>query len=481
MMEAENILKTGSDILVLEELEGWIRSGRLRVGQRLPSVKALQKLLGVGQSSVESAKQQLERRGLIETRQRSGSYLLADAKEKMASEEQTSMESAQLLDFYLPRAKTKTVSVYTMDFLGRSQAAWQSVIQEFQKNHDCQVELLTSADGHLMDLIKKRPIDVVHTTQEMIDAIGSHEFSEFSGHTELEEFEADLISSVLSKWSSLAVKNSLPFALTIKYIFVNRSLQRRFGIEAQSFSDPLEFLEATKSAHRKVSLHGMRAFAFSRVEHLLSMVGAVYPAEGGGFACDRQLTQRCLECLHSSDLPIFHDPEIPNIFATGHAIYANHWSFTCSELLERVDFEWEALPVPLKNGRSQQSFLSVLAVPRTAIAKRDAFLLATQLVSKSAQNHFAKVGGNLPVRSSAIPSVAEADWQHLSLDSLNQALATSDFNWPHRDWGRIEYALPLNLQTDLLSGRRQVSEIFQRVEEIVNATSQELKSRRLPK
>ena len=114
----------------------------------------------------------------------------------------------------------------------------------------------------------------------------------------------------------------------------------------------------------------------------------------------------------------------------------------------------------------------MLAVPRTAIAKRDAFLLATQLVSKSAQNHFAKVGGNLPVRSSAIPSVAEADWQHLSLDSLNQALATSDFNWPHRDWGRIEYALPLNLQTDLLSGRRQVSEIFQRVEEIVNATSQ---------
>jgi hypothetical protein len=268
------------------------------------------------------------------------------------------------------------------------------------------------------------------------------------------------------------VKNSLPFALTIKYIFVNRSLQRRFGIEAQSFSDPLEFLEATKSAHRKVSLHGMRAFAFSRVEHLLSMVGAVYPAEGGGFACDRQLTQRCLECLHSSDLPLFHDPEIPNIFATGHAIYANHWSFTCSELLERVDFEWEALPVPLKSGRSQQSFLSVLAVPRTAIAKRDAFLLATQLVSKSAQNHFAKVGGNLPVRSSAIPTVAEADWQHLSLDSLNQALATSDFNWPHRDWGRIEYALPLNLQTDLLSGRRQVCEIFQRVEEIVNATSQ---------
>jgi DNA-binding transcriptional regulator YhcF (GntR family) len=95
-------------------------------------VKALQKLLGVGQSSVESAKQQLERRGLIETRQRSGSYLLADAKDKIASEEKTSLGSAQMLDFYLPRAESKTVSIYTMDCLGRSRNAWEAVIAEFQ-------------------------------------------------------------------------------------------------------------------------------------------------------------------------------------------------------------------------------------------------------------------------------------------------------------------------------------------------------------
>jgi len=67
--------KTGSDRLVIGELEEWIRSGRLRVGQRLPSVKKLQKILGVGQKSVESAKAVLEQRGWIETRNRSGSYV----------------------------------------------------------------------------------------------------------------------------------------------------------------------------------------------------------------------------------------------------------------------------------------------------------------------------------------------------------------------------------------------------------------------
>jgi DNA-binding FadR family transcriptional regulator len=53
---------------ILEELEGWIRGGRLEAGHRLPSIKAIQKMLGVGQRSVESAIQSLEKRGLVETR-----------------------------------------------------------------------------------------------------------------------------------------------------------------------------------------------------------------------------------------------------------------------------------------------------------------------------------------------------------------------------------------------------------------------------
>ena len=468
-MEADHLIKTGSDVLVLEELEGWIRSGRLRVGQRLPSVKALQKLLGVGQSSVESAKQQLERRGLIETRQRSGSYLLADAKDKIASEEKTSLGSAQMLDFYLPRAESKTVSIYTMDCLGRSRNAWEAVIAEFQAAHNCQVELLTPDDGHLMDLIKKRSIDVVHTTQEMIDAIGTNEFCDLSPHIPSEDFESDLLPPVLAKWNQQEAKISLPFAVTIKYIFVNRSLQKRYKIKEESTQSPFEFLEVMKAAHRQASPYGLHAFAFSRLEHLLNMVGAMSPKEGGGVFWDRALAERCLQSLHASGLPIFHDHEIPNIFASGHSLYAKHWSFTCSELLERVDFEWEALPVPLAGGQRSGGFLSVLAAPRSSESNESAFTFAAHLVSQSSQEHFAKVGGNLPVRSSAIPALADTEWQHLSLDSLNKALVTSDTEWPHREWSKFEYAIPRELQMDLLSGRRQVSEILAPLEKIVHS------------
>jgi len=468
-MEADHLIKTGSDVLVLEELEGWIRSGRLRVGQRLPSVKALQKLLGVGQSSVESAKQQLERRGLIETRQRSGSYLLADAKDKMDSEEKTSLGSAQMLDFYLPRVESKTVSIYTMDCLGRSRDAWEAVTAEFQATHSCQVELLTPEDGHLMDLLKKRSIDVVHTTQEMIDAIGENEFCDLSPHIPSGEFESDLLPSILTKWNRQKVKTSLPFAVTIKYIFVNRSLQKKYQIDDVSTQSPFDFLEAIKVAHNKVSPYGLHAFAFSRLEHLLAMVGALSPKEDGGVFWDKDLAQQCLNRLHASGLPIFHDHQIPNIFASGHSLYANHWSFTCSELLERVDFEWEALPLPLADGQQSGGFLSVLAAPRFAVNNEEALAFAAHLVGKSSQEHFAKVGGNLPVRSSAIPALADTEWQHLSLDTLNKTLATSNTDWPHREWSKIEYAISRELQMDLLSGRRQVSEILSLLEEIVRS------------
>jgi ABC-type glycerol-3-phosphate transport system substrate-binding protein len=468
-MEADQLIKTGSDVLVLEELEGWIRSGRLRVGQRLPSVKSLQKLLGVGQASVESAKQQLERRGLIETRQRSGSYLLADAKDKIAAEEKTLLGSAQMLDFYLPRAESKTVSIYTMDCLGRSRNAWEAVIDEFQTTHRCQVELLTPEDGHLMDLIKKRSIDVVHTTQEMIDAIGNKEFYDLSPHIPSGEFESDLLPLVLLKWNQQEAKISLPFAVTIKYIFVNRSIQKRYKMKDEQMQNPFEFLEAMKAAHRQASPYGLHAFAFSRLEHLLTMVGAMSPKENGGVFWDRELAECCLQSLHASGLPIFHDHEIPNIFASGHALYAKHWSFTCSELLERVDFEWEATPLPLAGGQKSSGFLSVLAVPRSSDGNEEAFTFAAHLVSKSSQEHFAKVGGNLPVRSSAIPALADTEWQHLSLETLNKALATSDTEWPHREWNQFEYSIPREFQMDLLSGRRQVAEILAPLEKIVRS------------
>jgi hypothetical protein len=137
--------------------------------------------------------------------------------------------------------------------------------------------------------------------------------------------------------------------------------------------------------------------------------------------------------------------------------------------LERVDFEWEALPLPLADGQQSGGFLSVLAAPRSAANNEVALAFAAHLVGKSSQEHFAKVGGNLPVRSSAIPALADTEWQHLSLDTLNKTLATSNTDWPHREWSKIEYAISRELQMDLLSGRRQVSEILSLLEEIVRS------------
>ena len=50
---------------VVEAIEGGIRSGQLRVGQRLPAERKLATQLGVSRTTVTGAYQELEARGLL--------------------------------------------------------------------------------------------------------------------------------------------------------------------------------------------------------------------------------------------------------------------------------------------------------------------------------------------------------------------------------------------------------------------------------
>jgi ABC-type glycerol-3-phosphate transport system substrate-binding protein len=445
--------KTGSDRLVIGELEEWIRSGRLRVGQRLPSVKKLQKLLGVGQKSIESAKAVLEQRGWIETRNRSGSYVLADAGTTLggAAKEDT-LHSSRAIEFYIPLQPKKTISIYTMDCNGRSQSAWSNVIGRFQSLTGVEAELLTPSDGHLMGLLNSREIDVVHTTQEILDAIALGAQCEWMDIPVPQTLPGDLPDFLSGSIQAGEHTKALPFGMTVPYLFVNRSLGRDLKLPDDVPSNPTEFLRMIKATSPKALAQGCQSLGISRLEHLIMMGGGIVAGNDASVRLKESNARLCVDELLGSRLPLYHDTEIPELFAKGTMLFARHWSFTCSELLEKSGFEWEAVPVPHLPNSRDQAFLSVIAVAKTGGANESAMRLASHLIEKESQQEFARAGGNLPVRVSSLPAMLDAGSGHLSAATLRRVLRDADIYWPHRSWRAAEHVISGSLTRRILEG-----------------------------
>jgi DNA-binding FadR family transcriptional regulator len=69
---------------IADRLIGDLRRGVLRAGMRLPAERELAQRLGVGRASVREALGALQLRGLVETRPGAGSFVTADALERLA-------------------------------------------------------------------------------------------------------------------------------------------------------------------------------------------------------------------------------------------------------------------------------------------------------------------------------------------------------------------------------------------------------------
>ncbi len=89
----------------MEELAKSIRNGALRPGERMPSVRALRQQRSVSQSTVLRAYEELQRRGLVEARARSGFFAAGDAARHLAAPSGTQ-----------PPAGAKTVEVADLVF-----------------------------------------------------------------------------------------------------------------------------------------------------------------------------------------------------------------------------------------------------------------------------------------------------------------------------------------------------------------------------
>lgn len=456
---------------ILEELESWIREGRVKPGQRLPSIKAIQGMLHVGQRGVHLAMESLERRGIIKTRNRSGNYLLPNAREILAAESTKNLQSAWVLDHYLPRTSKRSLTVFTIDCVGRMRGAWARVVAEFGESHGFEVNLLTPSEGRLDDLLESHSIDVVHTTPEMLQAIGGERFHEIPLNSWRDELAADLLPQVSAKMAARTSFIALPFAITVTYLFYNRTLAEGYQLPLEIPSDPVEFLQMMREAQSVLAPHGLDAFHVSGLADILRMSGALIVSIDGRVTLDRDQCLETLEILSGSGLPFPNPLMIPSTFASERLLAMRHPSFTSAELLERVSFDWQAFAVPLALGIRDASWLTMLAIPKSSQSLDAAEDMVSHLLSREMQNVFASVGGNLPVRRSALSKLVDADHNHVSNQALHRALSQSELSWPHMAIGYLADSGIHNAMRECVAGRIPPKKILHLVEELLKRHS----------
>src|SRR5919107_311148 len=83
---------------IADRLSADIRAGRLAPGERLPSERQLARRLEVGRASVREAIGALAVRGVVETRAGSGSFVAADALERLAPSGELALHDAGPFD-----------------------------------------------------------------------------------------------------------------------------------------------------------------------------------------------------------------------------------------------------------------------------------------------------------------------------------------------------------------------------------------------
>lgn len=75
MLQAEKISGKKVSEIVVEQIEGWIRSGKVEPKEKLPSVRELCDMFDVGRSAVRDALTTLKGKGLVDVRHGEGTFV----------------------------------------------------------------------------------------------------------------------------------------------------------------------------------------------------------------------------------------------------------------------------------------------------------------------------------------------------------------------------------------------------------------------
>jgi DNA-binding transcriptional ArsR family regulator len=453
--------------VIREAIRGELRRGKLAPGDRLTSVKDLCARFSAGQRTVQEALRGLEEEGLIEVRDRSGSYVREDALEnvEMAGKgggSSVSTPAGDLRSYMMPqRSGDGTIRLYVTDLEPRRLALWREVLDGFP---GATVEVVSCNEGHLEDVFDSGAPDVVETTPGVLDAVGMEKFLPGEALRSLAGIEPDrMIAPVRRRMASGRPMGGAPFSVTLQYLFVNQDLAERARIE-QPPSDPEAFLREVRRAQGELAESAAEAFVLPTCLDLLLMTGAISWEKGGGLQFDPERARSLLEGLNACAPPAVESAEAIERFCRGELLYLIHCSFMISEFVGQLPFRWKALPLPLAPGVRMPGWLSVLAVSRDASRPGQCAELVGYLSGTDVQSRFTEVPGNLPVRGEVTGAVEATTGGSLSVETLRRSLSQLTLGWPEAARAAIEcsFSVP-ELREALSRGALRVEDGVERL------------------
>lgn len=419
--------------VIQETIRGQLRRGELTPGDRVASIKDLCAHFRAGQKTVRSALRGLEEEGIIEIRDRSGSYVCEgalDAIERVGEGKPVpeSPAGGDLKNYLMPRRSTaRTIRLYVTDLDVLRLALWREVLDGFS---GVEVELVSCNEGHLEDVYASDAPDVVETTPAVLRAVGPEEFLPADAILSVAGVEPhELIAPVRERMESGRMMGGAPFAVTLQYLFVNLDLAEMAGMEEYP-ADPFEMLTGASRAKRALRERGAEPFVLPTCLDVLLMSGAVVWDREEGLQFWPERARRIFRVLNACAPPAASTDEVLPRFTRGELLYLVHCSFMLSEFVGNLSFRWKALPLPVAPGARMPGWLSVLAVSRNASHPDECAELVAYLSRPDVQGRFADLPGNLPVHRAAMSRMPVAAGEVLSGETLERAVSQLTLNWP---------------------------------------------------
>ena len=384
----------------------------VKQGEAIPSVNRLAEILGVGRISAQRAVKELEREGFLTNITGSGCFLKKDISDLASRIEDEDDEAASKLHdmsyFLSPRKKDRRLTLYITDSYDRSLAVWKEALESFGRcNPDIALDTLTCHDGHIMDILKDKHVDVLHTSLAVMESVGVGRFLKMPALEDLGIGVESLFPPLRHIVESERISRCFaPFSLTLEYLYVNTGLMSR--IPGGRIPVSMEEMYAmAEKFERRVAKDDEYGLMHTHLMSLLQLWGALRPDGHGSWSLDAKRAGAALRLLEKTPIKCVNAPEAyqrlrpssDRLFADGKVLFHLRSSFFTQLLLSRCITGWLAAPPPCSPGGMVDATPSVLAVSDDTCSVDASLRLVRHLCSREIQKSFAGLGGVLPVYS----------------------------------------------------------------------------------
>ncbi|MFP4026251.1 MAG: extracellular solute-binding protein [Candidatus Brocadiia bacterium] len=455
---------------IVDDVRRRIAAGELTAGDRLVSLREMQDLYGVSQTVAVEAVEKLKEQELIYTRRRSGSFVAENAPQLVGEESSDSRPAQEatkpnsVSELLAPRVRTAGLTVYVSELLPRNIDIWRDVLDEFEgRSRSVECELLTGRDGHIEDILADRSVDIIQTTPEIINHLGTEDFLSFPSYEALGG-DRDELLQVVADWVSRREElPGLPFSLTLHFLFRNLDLLQEAEVPTDAPTTWQQVMDRARAVNRCFDAgekppHGLVLTGF--VDWLMA-TGALYLGDGQ-IQLDRERAREVLESFRAGQFEPAKEGATSGLFLEGRLAFHHHCSFEVPRFQREADFSWSADPVPVAADCRIKAYLVLLAIRKETDEPGAALDLCRYLCSSEVQRKFGEVPGN----PSVLRDVALSDeWlaRHPAGEKgVHAALKSSTLRWQEAGSDRLEKSL--SFRAPFLNGEISVENTLRRLD-----------------